>query len=64
MRILKTILPEKRTAAQIEQMMRFIFSTCDGNVKYSASWNVEKKGHKLRFTRSFNRCGDERNIIV
>jgi tRNA(Ile)-lysidine synthase len=51
MRVLKSVLPEKRTAARIEQVMRLIVSKKDGVLKFSGAWDAEKKAGKLRFTR-------------
>ena len=51
MRVLKSILPEKKSVAQIQQTMHLIFSGNDGIIKFSRTWNITKESNNLCFAR-------------
>lgn len=51
LRILKKILPEKRSAANIERLYDWIFSPFGKEMTFSNSWNLARNKNKLVFNK-------------
>ncbi len=46
-RIVKALLPEKRSVAQVERVLAWMCDPASRELAYSRSWRLEKKGEKL-----------------